>query len=82
MKILDNDPDFDNNLESHMYPRRAIVISLIRRIRRARSIDELASVVECPGDDAYFVHDGVCRLYFELLEEDRVKLLGFIFTTT
>lgn len=79
MKITETDPVFDNNLESHTYSRRAVVISLMDEIENASNIDELRFVSACSDSDIHFVYNYVCKLYFELLEENRVKLLNFVF---
>lgn len=79
MKITETDPVFGNNLESHMYSRRAIVISLIDEIENASDIDELKFVSACSDSSIHFVYNRVCKLYFELLEGNRAKLLNFVF---
>ena len=81
MKIIKCDPVFDSNLESHMFSRRAIVLSLMRSIEDAPNIHGLKNVVACPEFDGYFVHDNICWLFFELLEGDDIKLWGFRFDT-
>lgn len=55
MKITETDPVFGNNLESHMYSRRAIVISLIDEIENASDIDELKFVSACSDSSIHCV---------------------------
>lgn len=52
---------------------------LIDETGSASGINELESVSACDDLNIHFVYDHVCRLYFELLEGDQVKLLHFVF---
>ncbi len=52
-------------------------MSLIHDIEEASGIDGLTSVVACPKNETYYVSNRVCWLYFQLLEGNQVKLLGF-----
>lgn len=79
MKITDIDSVFSNNLNCQPYSRRAIVMSLVDDIRDAPDIDELGSTATCVESSIYFVYNHVCKLYFELLEGDEIKLLNFVF---
>lgn len=79
MKISETDPDFDNNLKSQTYSRKAIITSLMRQIEAAADINWLKRTSVCGRSSAHFVYNDVCKLYFKPLEGNRVRLINFTF---
>lgn len=79
MNITETDPVFYDNLSRQMYSRRPLVVMLIDSIRAAPSVDELERVAHCDKPNTYFTYNRTCKLYFEVLGGDRVKLLDFTF---
>jgi hypothetical protein len=82
MKIVKLDNQFIVNFKFQWHTRREIVIILMNRIEKSKSIDQLV-VSSCDTlENIYFVNDPqkTCKLYFQHFPKtNQVELLNFVF---
>ena len=77
MKVVEIEPDFDNNLWFQWYNRRDFVVSLVGEIEKASDVDELEYVAHCDKPNTHFTFNRFCKVYFEILGRGEVALVNF-----
>ena len=78
MKIVKIGPTFGRHLKILPYNRQVLIELLMKTIERASNIGELMHTSNCGQVlDKHFVYDYDYKLYFKLLDGNRVKLVNF-----
>lgn len=82
MKIKDETPTFKKQFKILDFSRSAILMPLFDRIKNAKSIGDLKNISSCDlGINAFFIYNGVGKLYFlyHAEKEPAVTLMKFAF---